>query len=157
MAWLRGRPVVAFVLGPRPGLPKGTLHQVVADLVGDTDPARAARGTVRALSDDSVASAVRARRAVRNLCHRSRLQEDSLREGALFFWDAPSGAAPGVVPGPFARAFVSPDRSSGPARLTGMFFEERVASLLRAMDLLPAASILTGYREEASGPRGGPR
>lgn len=156
MALLRGRPVVAFMLEPRPGIPKGAFHQVVADLVGDTDPSRAAPGTIRALSDDSLAAALRARRGVRNLCHRGRLPEDSQREGALFFWDVPSPASPGVEPGPFARAFVDPGRPSRVERFSGVFFDERLASLLRAMALLPRGSILTAYREEATGPGGAP-
>jgi nucleoside diphosphate kinase len=85
IASFRGRPVKAFLLAAKDGTPSGNLHDLVAALVGETDPKKAAPGTVRALSPDSMEVSMREKRTVRNLVHRSRTAEDSLREGAIFF------------------------------------------------------------------------
>jgi len=55
------------------------------DLVGDTDPAKARPGTIRSLSNDSLAQSIAEKRALHNLVHRSTSAEEAEKEAAIFF------------------------------------------------------------------------
>lgn len=147
MAAMKGRPVKAFLLEARSrGLRPGELHRMVARLVGDTDPRKAAPGTVRALSDDDMTLSMSQGRVVRNLVHRGRTPEESLREAAIFFHDRTGPEALAVEPGPLSLAIVDPVANVCRG-VSGMLFEERLASALRIMGFIPAGARLVAYAE----------
>lgn len=84
----KGKPVKTFLLGEREDVEhQRTFYDSFVGLVGDTDPARAKKGTIRSLSTDSLEKAVSEKRAVRNLVHRSTTPEETKREAAIFFGD----------------------------------------------------------------------
>lgn len=88
MDFFRGRPVKVFILEQRDGYPyKEDFVKDFVSLVGDTDPAKAKSGTIRALSSDSLDRSIAEKRAVNNLVHRSRTIEEGKKEAAVFFED----------------------------------------------------------------------
>ncbi len=86
--FFRGRNIKVFILEEREGYKykKGFIEDF-AELVGDTDPAKAKPGTIRSLSSDSIARSIKEERAVNNLVHRSRTLEETVQEASIFFED----------------------------------------------------------------------
>ena len=86
--FFRGRSIKVFILEEREGYKykKGFIEDF-AELVGDTDPAKAKPGTIRSLSSDSIARSIEEKRAVKNLVHRSRTMEEAEKEASIFFED----------------------------------------------------------------------
>jgi nucleoside diphosphate kinase len=145
--YFRGKPVVALILAAAPSFPPGeTLHGLVARLVGETDPRRAAPGTVRALSDDDMTRSMAEQRVVRNLVHRSLTPEESLREGAIFFHDVTLDPGEDIRPGPVALQLVNP-LGGGRREIGGIFFEERLEAMLSSLQLIPPGTRLERYHE----------
>lgn len=86
--FFRHRNIKVFILEEREGYKyqKGFIEDF-AELVGDTDPAKAKPGTIRSLSTDSIARSIEEERAVNNLVHRSRTLEEAQQEASIFFED----------------------------------------------------------------------
>ena len=59
----------------------------IHDLVGLTDPSQSSKVTIRHLSDDSIESAEKENRAVRNLAHAPRSKEEAQRDISIWFKD----------------------------------------------------------------------
>lgn len=57
----------------------------IHDLVGDTDPKTSPAGTIRSLSRDSIKQADQEGRAVRNLAHAPRSEEETKRDLSIWF------------------------------------------------------------------------
>jgi nucleoside diphosphate kinase len=147
--FFRGRPAKAMILELKPDRDDG-LYDTLSRLVGETNPKLAAPGTVRALSDDDMELSFEERRVVRNLVHRCRTREESLREGALFFYDRPGPGVDGMAAGPAAVELVSPlGEKSGGDPVVGIFFEERLADILSKRGIIPPDWQLVGLRETA--------
>lgn len=147
--YFRGQPVCAFILEGKDETVN--LHRTISDAVGNTNPRLALPGTIRALSGDDMDQSIREGRVVRNLVHRSLTQDDSLREGAIFFYDMIKASDLPVCIGPFALCRINPLAPGGPVDIEGFFFEERVADLLVKISLIPQGSRLVGYRESKRG------
>ena len=64
---------------------KNGFFQDIIDLVGNTDTAKASPGTIRAMSDDTLDTAIKEKRGVRNIIHRSATPKDAEREIKIFF------------------------------------------------------------------------
>jgi nucleoside-diphosphate kinase len=145
----RSQPVKAFILEPlNRGRGAADFHELIASIVGDTDPAKAAKGTIRARSGDSITRSMAEGRTVRNLVHRSRTPADSLREGSLFFNDRKSHRGGGIKVEPFVLDFINPlEPCCGGERIEGIFYEERLADLFRRMDIIPDGAELVKYEE----------
>lgn len=139
--YFKENPVKTFLLRERRDVRyKNGFIDDFLELVGDTDPAKAAPGTIRNLSTDSIERSLAEKRAVRNLVHRSTTQEETEREAAIFFWD-----------------YIH-DRSKvegGQGELgkflagkgEGVFYEERLESGLRKYNLLSSDEGLVGYQD----------
>lgn len=86
--FFRGRPIKIFILEEREGYKykKGFIEDFI-DLVGDTDPAKAGKGTIRSMSKDSLARSIEEERALNNLVHRSMSMDEAKKEAAIFFED----------------------------------------------------------------------
>ncbi len=148
LAIFRGKPVKAYILeSKKAGGKTGDFHTLLEKLVGATDPKKAAPGTIRALSGDDMTVSMRQKRSVRNLVHRSRAPEESLREGALFFFDLAGPGEEEIDVEPFAREFLDPLGKAGGAGIAGHFFGQRLTHLLRRMRIIPAGARVTSYRE----------
>ncbi len=145
----RAHPIKALILEPlNPGRSEADFHALISSLVGDTDPARAAKGTIRARSTDSIARSMAEGRTVRNLVHRSRTPAESRREGSLFFHDRKSHRGGGIRVEPFVLDFINPLESCcGGERIEGIFYEDRLADLFRRMEIIPADAELLKYEE----------
>jgi nucleoside diphosphate kinase len=153
--YFRGRPVKAFILEPKKTGPAGGFHKTLAAIVGATDPKKAAQGTIRALSDDDMTLSMRQKRTVRNLVHRSLTPGESLREGSLFFFDWSLEPETSFEPGPFIFPYINPlSTASGGPDVEGIFYEDRLAFLLRKTGLLPSGARLKGYRESTTRKKG---
>jgi len=86
LKFFKNSPVKVFVLEEKENYSynKNFIEDFV-DLVGDTDPAKARPGTIRSLSNDSLAQSIAEKRALNNLVHRSTSAEEAEKEAAIFF------------------------------------------------------------------------
>lgn len=75
--WLSGRMMKILVEG------KNAIDRV-RDLVGNTDPRKSHFSTIRFLSEDSIKQADRESRAVKNLVHAPRSEEEAMKD--IFVW-----------------------------------------------------------------------
>ncbi|MBU1153879.1 nucleoside-diphosphate kinase [bacterium] len=57
----------------------------ISKIVGDTDPQKAEKGTIRSMSKDSMENSLSERRILKNLVHRSKNKEDAQKEIKIFF------------------------------------------------------------------------
>ena len=86
LKFFRGRPIRVFLLEEKEGYKyKKNFIEDIVELVGDTDPAKAKTGTIRSMSNDSLAQSIAEERAVNNIVHRSRTVEEARSEAAIFF------------------------------------------------------------------------
>ena len=86
LTFFRNRPIKVFLLEKKDHHTyKKSFIEDFIDLVGDTDPSAAKPGTIRSLSNDSLAQSIAEERALNNLVHRSRTLEEAEKEGAIFF------------------------------------------------------------------------
>lgn len=86
--FLRGQSIIVFLLEERDNFTyKKDFITDFIELVGDTDPANAKAGTIRSLSNDSLACSMAEKRALKNLVHRSTSIEEAERESRIFFDD----------------------------------------------------------------------
>ena len=76
--WLSGPMMKILIEGP------DAINRI-NDLVGSTDPRRSPEGTIRSLSQDSIETANKENRAVRNLAHSPRSKEEALRDLLIWF------------------------------------------------------------------------
>lgn len=82
--YLKDNPAKAFVLEKKDGI-KEDLFSLIDKITGPTDPKKAAKETIRAMSEDSLEVAFSQNRAVRNLVHRAENYACAQKEGAIFF------------------------------------------------------------------------
>ena len=86
LRFFRNRPIKVFLLEKKEQYTynKSFIEDFI-ELVGDTDPAKAKPGSIRSLSNDSLAQSIAEERAVNNLVHRSRTMEEAKKEAGIFF------------------------------------------------------------------------
>lgn len=82
--YLKNKPAKVMILEKKEQIEED-FFTLIDKMVGPTDPKKAAEGTVRNLSQDSLEIAYKQNRAVRNLVHRSENWACAQREGAIFF------------------------------------------------------------------------
>lgn len=146
--FFRGKPVEAFILEKKSPAGRRSLHKTIADIVGDTNPRLAEAGTIRSLSDDDMDISFKEGRAVRNLVHRSRTAEESMREGSIFFFDWLCSKEENIRKEPFALELTSPlNLTAYSGSINGLFFEERLTDALKKISAIPRDSSLIGYKE----------
>ncbi len=86
LKFFKNRPIKVFILEEKEKyLYNKNFIEDFIDLVGDTDPAKARPGTIRSLSNDSLAQSIAEKRALNNLVHRSTSAEEAKKEAAIFF------------------------------------------------------------------------
>ena len=87
--FFKGKSIKVFLLEEKENYPyyKKNFTEDLIDLVGDTDPAKAKPGTIRSMSNDSLDKSIAEKRALNNLVHRSRTQEEAKKEASIFFED----------------------------------------------------------------------
>lgn len=86
LQFFKNSPIKVFLLEEKENYPynKNFIENFI-DLVGDTDPAKARPGTIRSLSNDSLARSIAEKRALHNLVHRSTSAEEVEKEASIFF------------------------------------------------------------------------
>ena len=84
--FFRGQSIIVLLLEEKDNFTykKDFINDFI-ELVGDTDPANAKAGTIRSLSNDSLACSMAEKRALLNLVHRSTSIEEAERESKIFF------------------------------------------------------------------------
>jgi nucleoside diphosphate kinase len=141
LEYFRGNSVKTFLLSEREGVcyKKGFIGDFL-ELVGDTDPAKAAPETIRSMSSDSLERSISEKRALRNLVHRSTTREETDKEAPIFFWDyildrTKVKGEQGEMGRLLARNGV------------GIFYEERIETSLKEYKLLSFDEELICYQD----------
>jgi nucleoside-diphosphate kinase len=139
--YFKGNPVKTFLLSEREGANyKNGFIGDFLELVGDTDPAKAAPGTIRSMSSDSLERSISEKRALRNLVHRSTTCEETDKEAPIFFWDYI-----------LDRSKVKGEQGEMGRYLArkgkGIFYEERIESSLKEYKLLSFDEELICYQD----------
>ena len=147
--YFKGNPVKTFLLRERRDVRyKNGFIDDFLELVGDTDPAKAAPGTIRGMSADSLERSLSEKRALRNLVHRSTTREETEKEAAIFFWDYIHDRSKVEGEQRELGRFLA-------ERGGGIFYEERLESGLRKYNLLSSDEELVGY-QDLDGQEGAP-